>query len=109
MRLDAWALNTIEHSSTANPQLVGEGFYHQFRALISEDVDDLADYDDIFEDRFENDVGDALEHLSYARSLEIICDMRSSTYYAQFIQLRRLLCTTVSDEHAYALRTEELS
>jgi hypothetical protein len=102
IRLDAWALNTIEHSSTTDPQLVGLFLYNEFKGLASNDVVDLADCDDNYENRFDDDVQHCLEKLSDGEILEVLCDLRTSTYYAQFIQLRTLLYTTVVAEHLYA-------
>ena len=58
-----------------------------------------------YENRFENEIQDALNKLSNGEILEVLCDLRTSTYYAQFIQARTLLYTTVAAEHRYATNT----
>lgn len=108
VRLDAWALNTIGRSCTTDPQLVGVSFYDQFKDLVSKDTRDLADSDGLYQNRFENDVQHSLERLSADEILEILGEVRTSTYYAEFIQLRTLLYTTAAAEHRYALNASSL-
>ena len=117
IRLDVWTLDTIVESNAATPQLVALTVYHKFRALVSGDIRDLIDdineddmYEDkIYEDKFEKDVQDKLGELSDERVLEILCDLQTSAYYAQFIQLRTLLYTTVQAEHKYATAASDLT
>ncbi|CZR66398.1 uncharacterized protein PAC_16299 [Phialocephala subalpina] len=101
VRLDIWALNTIESSYLSNPQLIGVSYYNQFKALVSKSAQDLANGDDLYEDRFETEVQRDLERLFDDEILGILCDARTSTYYAQFIRLRILLYTTASTEIKY--------
>jgi hypothetical protein len=102
VRLDAMALNTIGHSYTTDPQLVNQSFYGQFKDLVSRDTENLADDDGLYQNRFENDVQHSLETLSDDEILGILVDVRTSTYYAQFVQLRTLLYTTADAELRYA-------
>ncbi|KAF8846664.1 hypothetical protein BDZ45DRAFT_786128 [Acephala macrosclerotiorum] len=108
VRLDAWALNTIEHAYTANPQIVGQGTYDRFKDLVSGNTRDLADGDYIYENRFENDIQESLENLSDKEVLDILLDISTSKYYAQFVQLRMLLYTTCAAENTYALHAPNL-
>lgn len=104
VRLDAWALNTIGHACTTDPQIVGRYIYNNFKGLVSENTRSLSDYDDIYENRFENDIQESLEKLSNKEILDILRDISTSNYYAQFVQLRTLLYTTCIAENTYALK-----
>ena len=108
VRLDASALNTFNHSCTTNPQLVSESFYNQFKDLVSMDFRDFVYDDGLYQNRIENKIQHELGKLSDDEILGILVDVHTSTYYAQFIQLRTLLYTTVVAERIQAMKASNL-
>ena len=110
VQINAWALDTLSESCVTDPQLIDAKSYNQFRVLVSEDTRDLVDVNEygLFHPRFENDVRHGLEKLSDDEILEILGDVRTSTYYPQFIQLCTLLYRTAVAEQNYFLNASNL-
>jgi hypothetical protein len=103
VRLDAWALETFEYAAHINDR--SQEIYEEFKVVVSNQVKSLANHKYRYENRFENEIQHILDKLSNEEILEILCNLQTSTYYAQFIQLRTLVYTIMAAEHRYAINT----
>ena len=103
VRLDVWALETFEYAIPVNDR--SREIYEEFKAVVSNQVKSLTNHKYRYENRFENEIQHILDKLSNEEILEILCNLQTSTYYAQFIQLRTLVYTIMAAEHRYATNT----
>jgi hypothetical protein len=103
LRLDAWALETFKYATFVNDR--SREIYEEFQAVVSNQVKSLTHHKFQYENIFENEIQRILDKLSDEEILEILCNLQTSTYYAQFIQLRTSVYTIMATEHKYATNT----
>jgi hypothetical protein len=103
VRLDAWALETFEYAINLN--LRSREILEEFKVVVSNQVKSLTNHEYWYENRFENEIQHILDKLSNEEILEILCNLQTNTYYAQFIQFRTGVYTIVVAEHRYATNT----
>lgn len=103
IRLDAWTYQTIEQANYANT------VKEDFQAVISKHVQSLKSDGYLYENRFETYIQHILEKLSNDETLEILGDLSTSMYYAQFIKLRMLFFQDIVMQHQYATNPSIIS
>lgn len=104
---DAWTLGTFETASRKDHITVG--LFNRFLRLTNRAIEGMVWMDDnVYEARCVDKHQDRLKDLTKTAITEILCDLRTSQYYAQLIQLRTILYATAEGQRKYALTASDV-
>ncbi|PMD15953.1 hypothetical protein NA56DRAFT_324166 [Hyaloscypha hepaticicola] len=106
---DAWTLSTFETASRSREDHITKGLFSRFQGLTNRAIENMAWMDDnVYEARCVDEHQNRLEDLTETAITEILCDLRTSQYYAQLIQLRTILYATAEGQRKYALTASDV-
>lgn len=109
VQLDIWALKTFKQSYDSYPDATNKSIYQKFKALMSDEVVEVVGDEDHYDTQYEQDIRDLIDNLPDSRILEMGCDLRTTRYYATFVQQRVQLYESAVEEQKYALNTASLT